>query len=166
MTGTLTGVGKFIYNDGIVYDGSIVNGIPNGEGVITYADGATFTGIMTDKGTGVGTIDYKNGHIYTGNVVNSAPMGQGKMKYPDTSVYEGGFNGYAWSGQGVYTWKTGETFTGIMTAILAGNGTIDYKNGYIYTGAVVNGQPNGQGTMKYPNGSTVTGNFVNGVYKG
>jgi hypothetical protein len=47
-----------------------------------------------------------------------------------------------------------------------GDQTITLEGGYVYTGPVKDGLPNGQGVIKTPSGSTIEGNFVNGEPSG
>lgn len=47
-----------------------------------------------------------------------------------------------------------------------GTGTIDYKNGTTYSGAITGLLPNGQGTFNYADGSKYTGAWSNGIWSG
>lgn len=48
----------------------------------------------------------------------------------------------------------------------SGTETINYSDGSIYIGQVVNGLPHGRGTMIWPNGNVYTGDHVNGERTG
>ena len=45
VDGTPRGIGKFIYRGGDVYEGPI-DGLPEGEGIVTLSDGRTFRGLF------------------------------------------------------------------------------------------------------------------------
>lgn len=94
--------------DGAVYQGYILEEVPNGEGTLTSADGSVHTGLW-DRGryvegcysgdceNGNGIIYYPNGDIYEGEFANGVPHGYGVIQYKDNDLedYSGTFeNGF------------------------------------------------------------------------
>lgn len=90
------------YPEGGIYKGEMINGLPNGRGVIKRENGDVYTGEVVDglyHGQGVlktsdkvysgtfdksefihGKIDFKNGTTYLGECLNGLPDGFGLMK--------------------------------------------------------------------------------------
>lgn len=61
----------------------------------------------------------------------------------------------------------GSVYTGdILDCKRSGNGTFTYANGDVYTGAFLEDQKNGQGTLTYANGDVYEGSFRNGMRDG
>ena len=73
------------------YEGQVENGIPNGQGTITYPDGRKYVG------------EYKNGKIWNG---------QGTKTWTNGDMYEGEFKDGLQNGQGTYTWSDGRKYVG------------------------------------------------------
>jgi len=53
-----------------------------------------------------------------------------------------------------------------MTSMCRGNGVLDYANGDVYTGDIVNLLPNGQGRMVYDWGASYEGGRIDGQWSG
>ena len=109
--GKAHGRGKMTrYADGKVenvYDGYYVDGIREGQGRITYADGtiinASFSG---GKMTGDVSLSKPTGEKYNGNMVNYRYYGKGTYYFPTGDKYEGVFrNGQFYTGK--YTFNNG-----------------------------------------------------------
>ena len=60
-----TTIGKFIYQDGSVYVGDLINGMPEGQG----------------------TVEYANGNRYTGGWKDNVPHGEGEFYWAEKQQY-------------------------------------------------------------------------------
>lgn len=140
-----SGVGTYFEGDGSKYDGQIVNGLKNGNGIIFYPNGATYEGgWRDDKFSGMGTFTWPDRSRYVGWHEYGQKNGFGKMFYANGDVYEG-------------YWRYDRR---------SGKGTMHYINGYKYYGDWVNDVRHGYGVDYYPDGQIYTqgpyqyGNFV------
>lgn len=136
----LNGIGKYLFPNGLVYEGSFVNGKASGKGKATYQDGST----------------------YVGDFVNGKMEGRGIFLYANGNTYNGGWLGNVKSGQGTQTLKqSDELYVGqFANDKRNGKGKATYKNGDIYDGDWVNGLREGQATYTFPNGSYYIGGFL------
>lgn len=203
MTGKLTGKGTISYVaedmlerweyeslTPVLYEGEVVNGMPNGKGVMTYmdnckfegnfsnyqwtgegvytwADGMTFTGTMVAIGKGNGHVTYKDGAVHDGEVEGFIPHGYGKSTYADGSWYEGGWDGwFQWVGAGVYRAPSNDLFTGTFTGFAKGDVIVQYINGDVYIGKIENFMPEGQGKCIYPDRGVYKGGWSAGKWSG
>ncbi len=95
----------------------------------------------------------------SGNCIN----GKGKVIYQIGDVYEGDFVNSQRQGQGTYTFKNGEVYTGQFTNnAFTGKGKLVYPGGEIYEGDFLDNERNGQGTLRYKTGYIYTGQWVKG----
>jgi len=96
-------VGKLLFEDGRVFDGTVSEGIEPIKGKMSFPNGShydgTFTGGWYDDDTGIQT--YKNGDVYEGSFF------QGRKK-KGTMTYAGG---YSYRG----TWQNEHWNIGILT---------------------------------------------------
>ena len=121
-----------------IYTGGWKHNGPDGEGTMTYADGAIYEGEWKNgKPNGWGTYTPKAGNIYEGEWKDGARDGQGTMTWTDGDVYEGEFKDGYRNGQGTYT----------------------YADGAVYEGEWKDGKRNGQGTLTYADGTVKTGTW-------
>ena len=72
------------------YEGLYKNGIREGKGKFTYADGSVKTGVFV-KGqlTGNGTMTTNDGHSYDGEFINYRMHGKGTMHYANGATFVG-----------------------------------------------------------------------------
>ena len=83
--------GFFNYNK---YEGEIENGKPNGNGIWTQMNGATYVGqFVNGLREGVGTFTWssqgpESGSVYEGEYKNNRRNGKGKRTYRDGSILE------------------------------------------------------------------------------
>ena len=96
VNGKANGVGKALkYNNGVLestYEGEYKNGIREGRGKFTYADGSVLEGNFVNGqlvGKGTGTVG--NGDSYEGNFINYRRHGYGKYRMANGSSFEGWF---------------------------------------------------------------------------
>lgn len=108
-----TGSGKWIYDDGSVYEGCWYNGERSGYGVMYYADGGCYEGNwLGGKVDGSGKYTWTNGSVYEGDWVYGVRTGYGTMYFYNGDVYTGQWLNNQRSGQGTYTWADGSSRTG------------------------------------------------------
>lgn len=78
------GRGTFFYKNGDRYDGYWVNGMPQGEGRMIYANENIYEGQWHEaKRNGYGVLTKRNGDHYEGHWVNDLREGQGSYFYHD-----------------------------------------------------------------------------------
>lgn len=124
------------------YEGEFVQGLPQGKGTYTWADGERFVGFF-DKGipqiphSGCYVADLRLRGRYQGACQNGKAHGRGKATGIDT--YEGEFSNGLTQGQGTYIWSNGDRYIGQFKA----------------------GQANGRGVMKYVDGKEEAGLWQN-----
>ena len=84
-----------------VYVGELRNGVPHGEGTLTFPDGGKYVGEFKEgKIHGQGTATYPDGSKYVGEWQDGNWHGQGTFTYPDGTKYVGEFkDGKPWSGK-------------------------------------------------------------------
>jgi len=125
---------KVEYDNGDIYEGSLVCGKKNGYGKMFYSNGDIYDGEWKDDGrNGKGKMIYENGEVYEGEFRNGTRHGNGKMMYKDNEVYEGEFRSGTRNGQG----------------------KMIYQNGNIYEGEFRSGTRNGYGILYNSNGEVI-----------
>ena len=147
------------------YTGGITNGLPHGQGQMTYNNGQVYKGdFQKGYATGYGFLTYPNGVIYKGEVKNAKPDGSGLLTYPDGQTYLGAFKAGTVHGEAIFTNPAkGRKIEGtFLDGGTKGYGTIYYSNGDVYSGEFQNNVPHGEGQYRYANGRLETGTFVNG----
>ena len=83
---------QITYKDGGTYVGTTLNGIPEGQGVLTLPSGNRYEGeFKNGKLEGQGTFTYADGDTYVGEFKNGDINGQGTFTYADGSVETGIF---------------------------------------------------------------------------
>ena len=122
------------------YEGDIVNGMRNGKGTLTNADGEKYTGMfVNDKRHGQGSCAWPNGDKYTGMWVDDKRTGQGSYSWPNGDKYTGMFTDDKLNGQGTATWINGDKYTGMWVDDKRhGQGTFTYADGRILKGRWIN----------------------------
>ncbi|XP_078281325.1 MORN repeat-containing protein 1-like isoform X2 [Rhinoraja longicauda] len=140
------GHGKFLMKDGSYYEGELVNGEIEGNGVRYWAS---------------------SGNEYCGQFSQGEVHGCGVMKYFDGTMYEGDFNYGAREGHGALTDKEGQMYRGSFhNHMKHGEGEIFYKNGDHYQGDWVVDRQQGHGVMKFADGSVYEGQWRNDLFNG
>lgn len=190
-TGSLTEKGSIKNDDGSHYEGDLINDIPNGKGIMTYASGEIYTGEWKDgKRNGKGTMTYAEGDVYKGEWKDGKRNGQGTYTWADGDIYEGEFkdglsDGYGtitytngnvyegeWkddtkSGQGIYTWANGDVYEGeFKDGSYNGQGTYTWADGTVYTGEWKDDEKCGHGTMTYTYGDVYEGEWKDDAKNG
>lgn len=129
---------------GNIYKGSIVDGMPHGNGIMNYIDGTVYSG------------EWKNGRI----------CGEGKL-ISTNGTYEGEFENDTFHGIGTFTFPDGNIYYGQWDCgVATGMGKLTMADGTIYSGAFAEGKPNGRGVEILPDGGKYIGEFINGEKEG
>jgi hypothetical protein len=73
-----------------VWEGELLEGVPDGFGKATFPGGDIFEGTYRDgRRHGKGKYTFANGAYYEGDYADNVKEGQGTMEYPDKGKYEG-----------------------------------------------------------------------------
>ncbi len=164
---TWSGVGKVAWDNGDVFEGTLITGKRQGHGVFTWSGGQYSGQWVDDRAIGQGILVFKNGDRYEGEVTDSIANGHGFMTYASGDTYRGAFTNGKAHGVGVYVWRSGQTYDGLWQMDVAhGVGQLHFANGNQYQGEVVGGLPHGAGAMKYAEGDVYRGGFHQGVPDG
>jgi len=183
------GYGKFVSNDGYIYQGEWLNGSMHGAGTIYYDNGDIFNGQFKDnirQGQGR-LVSYRDKSIYEGEF-HDLPHGWGELTLENGDQYEGGFQEGRKSAFGTYTAADGSRYEGFWErdrkhgqgkehaingdvyvgryyqGLKVGEGAMTYADGSSYMGSWDADKPNGVGTFTDSSGTVQEGFFVDGVY--
>ncbi len=140
LTGRIPQTQRYTLNNGLIYEGSVVNRTLHGQGTL---------------------IDPRNPskYIYRGAWAAGARNGFGHYVYNDGTQYRGEWKNNMKEGNGVYSNQAGDRYDGQwMQGRRHGNGTIQYANGVKIIGNWENDQLI-SGNIVYPNGSSYQGTF-------
>lgn len=123
-----------------VYEGSLVNGVREGFGKLTYADGSVYEGEFANNlpSGNNETLLFADGRRYQGTFIEGQMQGYGTLEWPNGDVYVGTFNANAITGTGTFYWQ---------------NGNVSYK------GTIEDGERHGLGVMIWPDGRRYDGAF-------
>jgi hypothetical protein len=110
----LDGTGKYVYENGYVYQGNFVDGKRSGLGTLNTPDGDKYDGMWeNDVFHGQGTYTWADGSKYTGEWKNGVQDGYGIYFYTNGDKYTGYFVNNKFHGKGKYTWADGTVQEGI-----------------------------------------------------
>ncbi len=158
------GYGKYIFKDGERYEGEFHKDNYHGHGKLFYTSGATYVGeFKDDKKCGYGKYTYADGSTYEGMFKDDKYEGHGKYVWSTGEVYEGEYKNDVRDGYGKMTYTNGEVEEGtwkndkfVKVSTNRGSSrntsnykTINYNNGAVYFGEVLNGEPHGYGTKTW-----------------
>lgn len=189
VNGVKEGKGTVIHTN-YTYEGSFLDGVATGYGVVTYRSGIKYSGMWrSGNRVGWGVQRQPNGTVYTGYFNNGKAEGPGVMKYPDGTelhcrfvnneidtifkkvlpnggVYVGEYQGKELNGYGSLT-INGDIYTGrwFMNRMY-GLGTLKRYDGSLYTGKFVNGNVSEYGVCEYSNGVKYFGRWLRGRFDG
>jgi len=174
------------------YEGEIVDGVPNGLGVLTWFDGQKYVGEWKDGDfNGQGTYTFADGENYVGEHKDGKRNGHGRITDRNGNSFYGRFEvGKAWSGlafnkkgniigritDGVYVDEKPvvvieKSQIGVLYERLEDGAWGWFKNGNEktdrkYVGEIRNGVPDGQGTSTSRYGWKYEGEWKNGNQNG
>jgi len=125
------------------YVGEYKDGVKNGQGIYTWANGDKYVG------------EWKDGNR----------EGQGSLVLANGNRYNGEYKNDKFDGQGTYTWVTGEKHIGEWKEDKSnGHGERIYPGGGKYVGEFKDGKYNGQGTFTFTDGRIQAGLWQDGVF--
>ena len=179
------------FSDGTVFEGSIENEEPCGNGYLLY-DGEIIDVVFHKEQDGEWLVEYDDFHylMYKGQLENGKPNGNGKMTFTDGVTYEGEWkdgkkhghgkqtsvNGDVYEGEwkddeengfGKYTWANGDCYEGMWeNSEPNGFGKDTWIDGEVYEGMYKNGKSNGYGKYTYANGDCYEGEWKDGEERG
>jgi S1-C subfamily serine protease len=156
------------HNNGDIYEGDLVGGIEDGNGVLTMVSGDKYEGqFVGGLYEGKGTYTWKSGENYTGDWKKGSKDGKGIYNYICGDRYEGDLKNDAKTGKGIYYWVNGNIYSGdFLNDKFNGKGTLYCINGDKYIGDFVNDNKEGNGVLYFSNGSKYQGNFKNDEFDG
>ena len=129
-------------NDGDAYVGEFKNGLPHGNGKMTYGSGTVYVGkIKQGMKHGYGKLSNVDGRMYEGQWRKDRKHGHGMFSWPDSHMYEGQWRHSVPHGHGKYTSICKES-----------------KN-FVYEGEFKNDNFHGQGRLEYADGIVWEGEF-------
>ena len=121
------------------YVGQWNNGLKHGQGTYSWANGWEYVGDWKDgKRNGEGTYSHSDGNKYVGTYKDGERNGLGTFYYPNGDKYVGEWKGERQNGQGTWYLSNGNKWIGEMKNGRDWNTTGYDKNGNII-GKVVNG---------------------------
>jgi hypothetical protein len=164
--GIPNGEGIFIYPNDDRYEGGVLHGLPSGRGMFLFSNNDRYEGSITQGvPSGYGTFTLASGDRYTGNVKEGHPHGNGTFTFSNGNVYTGEFYLGQVRGQGVFT-AGGVRCTGTFySSQLTGKGTCSFPTGASYrsyNGEFRRGRADGRGSAVFSDGTQFTGEFRQG----
>ena len=152
--------GQGVISDGeCVYYGGFVAGLRDGFGVTEWADGKRHEGeYRGGQRNGKGTFTWPNGHCYIGEFKDDKRSGNGVFRFSDGSEWVGEFRDNE-RYFGTYTWPVSKRkYSGFWDRSRRhGHGTYWWPDGTVYEGDWENDMRSGQGTLRYADGSSFRG---------
>ena len=178
LAGKLCGAGVAQYGSFGTYIGTFKEGLRSGFGKMQYTDPNNLCNLGEFEGE------------YQGFFQDNLRHGPGQMTWPGGIVYKGSYNrDRRHQVQGQLVFKSGDVYEGtwindrlegqcrlikrsltvqaqFINGQMASQASIQYQDGRVYSGTVVNLSPHGHGQMKWPNGRVYRGDFCDGVIDG
>eukprot|EP00475_Leptophrys_vorax_P024502 TRINITY_DN3381_c0_g2_i1.p1 TRINITY_DN3381_c0_g2~~TRINITY_DN3381_c0_g2_i1.p1 ORF type:complete len:872 (+),score=223.03 TRINITY_DN3381_c0_g2_i1:27-2642(+) len=148
-----------VLSTGAVYDGEVMNGVPNGHGSCLRADGSRYLGLFKDGDFhGQGFLTFFEGHhlvSFAGEFQNNA-LKHGRLIFSNGNIYEGDFERGEPNGRGkliVEIQSPLKMYEGeFLDGELHGEGVATYVDGRVFRGCFRNGEPAIRGKMTWPDG--------------
>jgi len=167
-TSSATWHGKYISENGTIFEGYFVNNILNGEGKIEFTNGTIFEGYFVNNIlNGEGKIEFTNGTIWKGTFVDDKLNGDGEKNFADGTIWKGTFVDNRLNGTGEVTFADGTVWKGIFVDnMLNGVGTMIRENGIVLDGHFVNNKLNGKGKITFDERHVWEGYFVDNELNG
>ena len=141
--------GRIFFPNKNIYEGTINNNSPNGQGELFTSNGDKYQGEFKNGDMIYGTVIFKDDRTkYKGNFENGNFNGHGTMTWMNNIQYKGNFE------NSMFSWK-GE--------IIKIN---NFNKKEIYNGNFLESEFNGKGKYTFSNGDIYEGEFENGMIKG
>jgi hypothetical protein len=165
--GIPNGEGVMVYENDDRYEGQVSRGVPNGQGMFVFANNSRYEGgVRKGKPDGTGVFTFANGDKYSGGMLAGQPHGNGTFSFAPGDSYTGQFYLGQAKGYGVFKSAQGIRCEGrFFSSQLSGDGSCSYPRGFgvaSYVGEFRKGQPAGRGRIVYRNGNTFAGQFRDG----
>ncbi|XP_044160428.1 radial spoke head 10 homolog B-like [Bufo gargarizans] len=153
------------------YEGELVNGLYEGEGVAYYKDGNVYRGMFSEGLMhGKGLYTWADGLKYEGEFFMNFPMGHGVYTWPDGSRYEGQVYKAIRHGSGVHISSDGQvSYAGQWhMGRRHGKGAIYYnaEGTSWYEGDWIHNRKEGWGMQRFPSGNIYEGQWKNNKFHG
>jgi hypothetical protein len=118
---------------GTVFEGEHRNGLPNGQGTLTFPDGEKYVGDWKDgKYHGQGSYTYADGAKYVGKWKDDKKNGQGTHILAEGAKYVGEYKDDKYNGLGTFTFADGGKYVGeFKDGKWHGKGTLIYSDGEV-----------------------------------
>ena len=146
-----------------IYEGDLRNGLRDGFGKLTLADGSIYEGgfendVPSDADA---TLTFSDGRVYRGTFINGQIQGYGTLEWPSGDVYNGTFNSNSITGSGTFFFASGNvTYTGtVQDGLRHGLGIMLWPDGRRYDGAFRLNHRHGFGVYQTADGATFRGFF-------
>ncbi|MBO5477770.1 MAG: hypothetical protein J6A15_08475 [Clostridia bacterium] len=112
VDGKRQGEGKYVWDDGTIYEGTFENNTISGTGKLTSPTGDVYEGeFKLGKKNGKGKYTFNNGDVYEGDFLDDYMSGNGKYIFSSGDIYEGEFSNNKFNGEGTYI-KDGVEYSG------------------------------------------------------
>lgn len=137
--------------------------IPDGDGIVMFADGRIFIGEFSDSSRqGLGLMSWPSGAAYFGEWKNDRINGTGILYISADEIWAGDFiDDDLEDGINMLSVDGNTYFFEYDKGARTGQILIEFDNGAIYLGAFMNRSLHGTGMMLYPNGDIYYGRFLN-----
>ena len=154
-------------------DGEWKDGLPEGCGIYSMADGSTYAGqfrqgephghgqfLMSSKVT-ASSSSIDDDICYEGEYQSGLPHGRGKCCYRGGITYDGEWKSGRRDGQGTITYPNKSQYVGgFRRGQMHGHGTFTSPtSGLAYSGKFCNGYVSGEGCLTLSSGATMTKNW-------
>jgi len=168
LNGVPNGPGVMFSYDNGLYKGDFKDGLKHGQGTFSWIDGTEYSGQwLRDLRNGQGTILMVDGSKYSGAWVDDVVEGYGTYIWPDGTEYSGDWQDGLEHGQGTLSWPDGRKYIGQWRdGNRDGKGKIFRFGEVVYDGEWLNDKRHGQGTFIWSDGQRYSGRFTNGEITG
>lgn len=166
--GVFEGTGRYTQADGVYYDGSWTGGRKEGHGIYHLADGSVYDADFKEgRLNGKGTYKGANGDTYSGEFKDGRKHGEGEYHWADGSFYKGKWRYDRQQLGGTMHYANGEVFGGFWDNGKYGfSGKYYYADGSVYDGGWKNNLPDGWGKITSADGTQYYGEWSEGKKNG
>eukprot|EP01083_Nonionella_stella_P192000 710133_1 len=165
---TKDGKAKVTYANGDTFEGELTDGQKNGKGIYFWKElNATYDGewIMSIR-KGHGKTTYSDGSKYEGEWDNNCQHGKGTYMYENGDSYCGQFINGKREGQGIYSYNDDHSqLIGMWKDDKFISGEWRYNNNTKFIGSFDHNIPNGKGSFVFPSKNQNNGTYVNGAWQ-
>ena len=170
LVAPLVETGEVHYSNGDVYQGTLVGGLRQGYGVMSYAmDDSVYSGEWSaDNRQGEGTLTFKyRRQQYQGQWCDNTFNGWGELTFESGTVFKGQFKDGKLLGYGVMKYANGDVYEGYyLDSSREGVFECRYSNGAHYQGNYNHNRKDGEGEYVTAKADRYRGTFERGVMRG